>query len=146
MNPDGWGPWAGRIITGDEFQRLIYTVNTNGVVTPYDTTTLGLSGMRVEDFEIIPPDQDLYGCDLFGNALVKLSREHLRGVVGDLLITEAGEYGSSAEKIGKVFVLRWDNASGRFQVVHVPYLRRDGSNGLFEHVSFAPIDLPPLTP
>lgn len=137
-----WGPWAGKIVTGDESWNLIHTIDTNGAVTTFDATQIIAGGIRVEDFDIVPAGQDLYACDLFGNVLVQLSQQYLTNFVGDLLITHAGEF----DPPGKVFLLHWDAAITNFATVRVPYRRPDGQDGLFEHATFAPIHLPPLTP
>jgi hypothetical protein len=140
--PAKWGPWAGKIVTGDEGQNRIFTIDGNGEAASYDTTTIYWEGIRAEDFEIIPPNQDVYCCDLFGDVIVKLSRNYLTNHVGDLLITHAGEYGPP----GKLFIVRWNAAITNFTAIPVPYKRPDNSDGQFEHVTFAPIDFPPLTP
>lgn len=139
-----WGPWAGTIVTGDENfdPPLIYTVAANGSVSFFNTTNLIFEGIRTEDFDIIPPNQDLYACDLWGNRIVKLSRDYFANYVGDLLITDSGEYSAPA----KLFVLHWDAATTNFLTRRISYKRPDGSDGQFEHVTFAPIDLPGLTP
>jgi hypothetical protein len=138
-----FGPWAGKIITGDEDtlpNGTIYTIATNGAVIAYDTTALIPGGIHPEDFDIIPPDQNLYGCDpdMGINAIVKLSASYLTNYVGDLLITDAGEIHPPA----KSFIIHWDASITNFVTVYLSYVRRDGSDGHFEHVTFAPIDLP----
>ena len=131
-----WGPWAGKIITGDEdkFPPLIYTIATNGAVVPYDTTTLFPEGIATEDFDIIPANQSLYLCDNGNRAIKKLSANYFANHVGDLLITQAGEVFFGA----KLFIVHWDNATSSFVTLSVPY-----NDGFFEHATFAPIDLPP---
>jgi hypothetical protein len=137
-----WGPWAGKIITGDEEASppLIYTIATNGVVTTNDTTALIAGGIHTEDFEIIPPDQDLYVCDLSGNALMKVSRNYFTNFVGQLLITDGGDYGGFHHP-ARFFALRWDPATTNFVTLKILDYIRD-----VEHVTFAPINLPPITP
>ena len=121
-----WGPWAGKIITGDEIAHAIYAVATNGVFT---TNYLGIDP---EDFDIIPPNQNLYACDYENNRIVKLPASYLTNYVGDLLITQAGEPFNP-----RLFVVHWDTTITNFVTRVIPY------NSHFEHVSFAPIDLPP---
>ena len=136
-----WGPWAGKILTGDEMQfpPPLYTISTNGAVTTNDTTQLFPGGIQTEDFEVIPPNQDYYACDLFGSKLLKVSRDYFTNYVGDLLILDAGDGGSSSN--GKIYVLKWDVASNSFltrRLLSFP--------GPLEHATFAPVNLPPLTP
>jgi hypothetical protein len=138
-----WGPWAGKILTGDEnavdsngFARpLTYTTSANGVTNSYAL------GIYPEDFDIIPPSQDLYACDYTGNAIVKLSRNYLTNHVGSLLITDAGE----SSFPGKLFIVSWDAATTNFNIISIPFKRPDGSYGVFEHVTFAPLIVPTLT-
>jgi hypothetical protein len=143
-NTAKWGPWAGKLITGDEGQALIYTVSTNGTVTNFDTPSFLVGAtIRPEDFDIIPPDQDLYACDGEANMLVKLSRNYLTNYVGDLLITDAGE---TAPASGAVFILHWDANTTNFAVKTLNYFRPNGARGKLEHATFSPIDFPTLTP
>ena len=137
-----WGPWAGKIITGDEEKDppLIYTIATNGAVVTYDTTTLISGGIHPEDFDIIPTNQSLYACDYNSNTIVKLSKNYLTNYVGDLLITDAGE--NVLPSLGKLFIVHWDAAATNFITRRITYKRANGSNGRFEHVTFAPIELP----
>jgi hypothetical protein len=138
-----WGTWAGKIITGDEDfspNPVIYTIAVNGAVILYDTTNLISGGIHPEDFDIIPTNQNLY-CVAFndGNSsahtIVKLSKDYFSGYAGDLLITDAGENVPPA----KLFVVHWDAASTNFVTRRVQFF--DPSRR-FEHVTFAPIDLP----
>lgn len=137
-----WGPWAGKIITGDEEQSPppIYTIATNGVVTTNDTTLMIAGGIHTEDFEIIRPGQDFYACDLFRNLVLKVSRDYFTNYIGQLLITEGADFGNSVGE-AKLFVVRWDAATTNFvtrKILTFP--------SALEHVTFAPVNLPPLTP
>ena len=70
---------------------------------------------------------------------MKLSETLLRCHVGDLMITDAGEFGPGA----KLFLVHW--GGGNFVTQKISYFRPDTSPGHFEHVTFAPINLPALT-
>lgn len=140
-----WGPWAGKIITGDEDappQGVIYTIATNGAVTAYNTTNLISGGIRPEDFDIIPANQDLYACDPTGNQIMKLPYQFLTNYVGDILITDAGE--STNPNAGKLFIVHWNAATTNFVTVSIPFKRPNGTVGELEHVTFAPINLQPI--
>ncbi len=123
-----WGPWAGKIVCGAESHSppLIYTIATNGA-----TASFAL-GIAPEDFDIIPANQNLYICDFDQNKILKLPAAYFANHVGDLLITEAGEFGSSP----KLFIVHWNGTS--FITTSLSY------NGIFEHVTFAPLNLPAL--
>ena len=138
--PARWGPWAGRIITGDENLHVIYAIDTNGV-----TKTFNL-GIDPEDFDIIPTNQNLYACDhdlpnpLGGpsGAIVKFPASYFSNHVGDLLITDAGEVNPPA----KLFIVHWDAVHTNFVTTSISYIRPSGAPGDFEHVTFAPVDIP----
>jgi hypothetical protein len=76
-NVTNWGPWAGKIITGDEDRHVIYAIDTDGVTATFYTTNLIAGGIDPEDFDIIPPNQSLYVCDYGQSMLVKLSANYL---------------------------------------------------------------------
>lgn len=125
-----WGPWAGKIITGAESLHppLVYAIDTNGLINSY---TLGI---EPEDFDLIPPNQDLYCADEDNNIVVKLSRTLFTNYWGDLLITQSGDGGNGSP--GMLFIVHWNSTNAAFQVRSIYY----GPD--FEHVTFAPIDLP----
>ncbi|MGH7952620.1 MAG: hypothetical protein ACREFE_11985 [Limisphaerales bacterium] len=85
-----------------------------------------------EDFDIIPANQDLYLCDHSRGALLKLSHTYLQDYVGDLLITQAGEF-----EPARLFIVNWNGT--QFVVRSIP---APGGTTDIEHVTFAPLDLP----
>ena len=87
QRPAKRGPWAGKILTGDEGEGLSYAVDASGTVTNFSL------GINTEDFDLIPTNQDLYCADNGAGTIVKIPRTLLAPYVGRLLITEAGEYG-----------------------------------------------------
>jgi hypothetical protein len=125
-----WGGWAGKILTGNEYVGVIYVIDANGAATPYSLE------IHPEDFDLIPPDQDLYctANDGSGGVVLKISRAYFADYVGQLLITQAGEHMQPAA----LYIVRWDG--GPVVSVRIPY------PGAFEHVTFAPVSLPPLPP
>jgi hypothetical protein len=134
-NPAKWGQWAGKIIFGAESESppLVLTIDTNGVVEAFDM------GIAPEDFDLIPTNQDLYiagqpdGPDQ--GALLKLSREFLKDFVGDLLIAQVGDGANHPE--AKLFIVKWDSINSVPVIVGSISVPRN-----FEHVTFAPINLP----
>lgn len=127
-----WGDWAGKILTGNEYGGVIYAVDTNGAATPYSL------GIHPEDFDLIPPDQDLYctAYDNFGGAILKIPRAYFADYVGQLLITQAGEHMQPAA----LYIARWDGVP--VVSVRIPY--PSGYGWHFEQVTFAPVSLPTL--
>jgi hypothetical protein len=122
-----WGPWAGKILTGDEGEGLIYAVDASGTVTNFSL------GINTEDFDLIPTNQDLYCADEGAGTITKIPRTLLAPYVGRLLITEAGEYGPPA-----LFIVNWNPTNSVFDVLSFS----QGVNDELEHVTFAPINLP----
>ena len=130
-----WGPWAGKVITGDETTRQIYAIAADGAVTSFEL------GIAPEDFDIIPPNQDLYCVNYRYNepsTVLKLSRQVLANYVGDLVVTQAGEVSGGAA----VFIVSWNGTA--FAVRRIPLPPATGAH--FEHVTFAPLNLPALNP
>jgi hypothetical protein len=141
-----WGPWAGKIITGDESHLdpntgvadpVIYTIAPNSTVTTNETTALISSGIYPEDFQVIPPNQSLYLSAFANDSIMELPASALTNFVGDLLITEAGE---AQSRSAGLFIVHWDSQSSNFVTVPIPIPNSVG--GKIEHTAFAPIQLP----
>jgi hypothetical protein len=128
-----WGPWAGKILAGAEATDppLIHAIATNGVVS-----SLNL-GILPEDFDIIPPNQDLYCTGFNEGKIYKLSRNLLTNFVGDLLITQEGTLATGT----KLHVVHWNSGTSSFVVRSIP--PPPNFQG-FEHCTFAPVNLPSL--
>jgi hypothetical protein len=135
-----WGPWAGKILAGDELLDVIYAIGTDGVVETYDTTGFFPGGIQPEDFDMIQTNQSLYACDQELGQIVKLSESLLKCHAGRLMITQAGEFNPGA----KLFIVSWSGTN--FMTQSISYTNSLGNLGHFEHVTFAPIDLPTLAP
>jgi len=139
-----FGRLAGKIITGDEQELKLYAIDPDGAVTSYYTPNFfpgsiafgPAGGIGPEDFDIIRTNQDLYACDPDVGAIVKLPASFLAPYAGDLLITQAGEFNFAAA----LFIVRWecDNPVA----TRIGYKRPNGDYGHFEHVTFAPINIP----
>ena len=128
-----WGPWAGRVVTGDEDLALIFAVDVSGVTQSFNL------GIATEDFDVVPPNQDLYCVlhnDVGASEVLKLSKTLLTSYVGDVLITQAGE-GTFTPQL---FLVHWTGTDFAIRSISLP-----GSfGGHFEHVTFAPLTLPDL--
>jgi Calx-beta domain len=125
-DPARWGPWAGKIITGAESEDppRVISVATNGAVAHY------FLGICPEDFDIIPPNQDLYCTDQVNGSLFKVSRTLLTNFWGDLLITQEG-FGNPS-----LHIVHWSGSNF--------ITRRLSYTNAMEHCTFAPIDIPPI--
>ena len=116
---------------------MIWAIDTNGTAASYAL------GIDPEDFDIIPPTNDLYCVDYNGDqsSIVKLSHSVLTNYVGDLLVTQAGEI-IPPEPTAQLFIVHWSGTN--FVTRAISYYRADGTRGHFEHVTFAPINIPSL--
>jgi hypothetical protein len=130
-----WGPWAGKIITGDEDEHNIYTVAADGTITTNDTAALISGGIFPESFTVIPPNQSLYLAAYGNDSLMELPASALTNYIGDMLISQAGEGMSPG-----LFILRWDNQSSNFVTFSIPIPSAVGPQ--IEDIKFAPIQLP----
>ena len=130
-----FGPWSGKIITGDELSLSLYTIDAGGNVVTNDSNALFPNGIHSESITTIPPNQSLYLCDSTGG-IMKLSKNYFTSYVGDLLIEDGGENGSGNAKI---FIIHWEAASSKFITRRFQYLV--GGKTL-ERCVFAPIELP----
>jgi hypothetical protein len=148
-----YGPWAGKVITAGEYTRTIYATDTNGVTTPLNTYDIFPEGIEASDFDIVPPNQDLYCTlqepDSKDQGLVMIiPKTFLTNFVGYLLITESGENIPPPPPDyldhGKLFLLHWDPATTNFVANRV--FAPQASLRCLEHSTFAPITVQPLVP
>ena len=130
-----WGPWAGRILTGAESKipPLIHAVATNGLVTSFAL------GIEPEDFDVISTN-DLYCTAFVDHKILKVSRNLLTNYIGDLLITQEG---LPPNQCSRLFIVRWNSSNSAFEMRSFALPTTIYQVG-FEHVTFAPIDLPPV--
>jgi hypothetical protein len=56
-NGEAWGPWAGKLISGDEQSGKIWAVGTDGSAQGY---LLGINPDDPDDFELVPASNHLY--------------------------------------------------------------------------------------
>src|SRR5262249_3210688 len=120
-----------------------FSIDTNGTSTTFDTTLWLANGISPEDFDIIPPNQDLYLCDQdtlqnASGAVMKFSRSLLTNFAGDLLITQGGEIVPGHPS--QLFIIHRNGIE--FEVRSISYFHSAPFDGHLEHVSFAPIDIP----
>ncbi len=129
-----WGPWAGKILTGAESKipPLIHAIDANGLVTSF------VLGIEAEDFDIIPPNQDLYCTAFVDHKVLKVSRNLLTNYVGDLLITQEG---LPPNQCSRLFIVKWNPTNAALEMRSFALPTTIFQVG-FEHVTFAPIDLP----
>ena len=129
-NTNQWGPWAGKILTGDEQYRILYTIATNGAVNPYDL------GIAPDHFALIPASQNLYICDYGHNQILKLASAFLTNYVGNLLITQEGGGGY----FPGLFIVNWSGTNFVTRFINGSVVTNGTSQ--LEDATFAPMDLP----
>ena len=136
-----WGPWAGKILTGAESEfdgtTNLFAIDTNGAVARFDL------GISAEDFDIIPPNQDLYCVDEHDGVVLKLSQTLLTNYVGDLLIAQGGRAAPPPE----LFIVHWDGVQFVCRDIEVPYYSKGTfttNDNELESCVFAPMRIPPL--
>lgn len=139
-----WGPWAGKIITGDESHSdpvtgaadpVIYTIDINGIVATNHTMALVSGGIFPEDFDVIPANQNLYFTAFNNFAVMELPSHYFTNYIGDLLVSQAGE-GESAG----LFIVHWNAQNSNFVTLSIPV--PDSIGGKIEGATFAPIQFP----
>ncbi len=134
-----WGPWAGKIITGDSDGLFLYAIDTNGILTTYDTSTMVSGGIAIEAFALIRTNEDLYFVDAGQNEVLKISGAAFGKYTDDLLITQTATH-SDPEGFGPpadLFIIAWDSVNSVFKVRKIP-----AGPGILEDATFAPINLP----
>lgn len=97
------------------------------------------SGLASQATPYIPANQDLYCADDGQNWVLKVSKDAFTNHVGDGLITQSGFDNPAA-----LFMVHWNAATTNFVIMKIPM--PGNYVGGFEHVTFAPIDIPPTLP
>jgi hypothetical protein len=111
-----YGPWAGKIVAGNETQGRIFAINAQGNAAPFNL------GIRVEDIEIIPANENFYGVDPNGNTIWGAEAAGFSTMVGDFLIAQ--------ESPGLLYHVRWNGTT--FEKLQIAQVSK------WEHVTFAP--------
>jgi hypothetical protein len=143
-NNADYGPWSGKLLTADEEQHLFFTMDTNGIVTSFDL------GIAADKLLIIPTNQDLY-CVYYNDSqhdqgmILKVPRALLSRYAGAFLAEQAGEAQPEPFPGPKLFIIEWNPATSRFDTRAISVPDSLAQSGHFEGVTFAPIDITPLT-
>jgi RHS repeat-associated protein len=128
-----YGPWAGRLLVGDDQPGSFYAVDTNGVVVQYNFP-FGANSIRV-----IPENENFYGRDYNGQVddndggVYGAPASAFQGMAGDILI--ADEDTGNSEDAGYLYRAHWNGSN--FDIY--PVWTRDGQGGFnWEQICFAP--------
>lgn len=129
-DPLRFGPIAGTILVGAEDQILTHSIDVSGNVTSYSF------GVRVEDIDIIQPNESFIGVNFGTGRLLAAAPSSFAGLAGDILLTQESHSGSG------LFHLSWDGSA--YQVTHLPLAAGSQTPGQWEHVTFAPVGIIPF--
>jgi hypothetical protein len=124
------GPWAGKLVTGDDVNGIFYSVDTNGITTPFD---LGVP--QPEAYAIIPTNQDYYCTLINSGTILRVPRNYFTNFVGSLLVADEFSY---------PHMVQWDAAQTNFTVRYVPLPSSPGVLPNPEGATFAPLMLPTI--
>jgi hypothetical protein len=92
-DPDRYGPWAGKIIIGDNDQAGIYAISPDGAVQ------FNPIGIQPQDLVIIPVQENLYAITATNREIWHAKASEFAGMTGDLLIAE--------KQTGILWRVRW---------------------------------------
>jgi hypothetical protein len=109
-----------------------HAINTNRILASFAL------GIAPEDFDIIPPEQDLYCTAFVDHKVLKVSRNLLTNYVGNLMITQEG-----LNDCSRLFIVKWNSTNSAFETRSIPFPASTFQLG-FEHVTFAPLPLPDI--
>ena len=123
-----YGPWAGKILTGNELDLRLFTIDTNGVVIGWPFPA------PAENLNLIPANQDLYAVDAgmqgsTNGRVWKISRNAFTNYVGDILVTHEGNLDGQPKHV----IVHWDGTS----FVTTDLINTNALN--YEQATFAPV-------
>ncbi len=129
-----YGPWAGKLLTADQNNHQIISVDQSGSVSNYDL------GIYIDSIRVIPTNHDLYCVqkNALASKLLKVPRQFFNRYWGDLLMEQAHEPGPDPI----LFIVHWNGTGFDLHGFNL-WSYYNYIEGSFEGVVFAPIDLPP---
>jgi hypothetical protein len=135
-----WGPWAGRIITGQGPEDPLYDPEIYAIDASRQVTTNYL-GIQPEHFNLIPPNQSFYCADAGAGAIWKVPAGAFANHAGHLLIT--GMLSSGGAQPPALYIVHWDAGTTNFVVeeISAPWNWNSGYVQILEDGTFAPIEL-----
>ncbi len=141
-----YGPWAGKLLVGDEFEHLIYAISTSSTVSVYDTAEIVPGGFAAPgNFVVVRSNEDLYCTLQAGNhdesILLKISRTFLTNAIGDLLVTQTGEtVTANGFAFPTLNFIHWEAARTNFATRRVFFPPETGGL-IVEHSGTAPANI-----
>ena len=129
-DPTTYGPWAGKILAGNENNSCLYSIDAQG----NSQCWLQDLGWSPESPHVIPPNQNFFGVDFGGGRLEGAAASAFTVLVGDVLVpSEIG---------GDLWDVHWNPVSQMFEPIRVAKV------GQWEGSAFAPagiVEIPPAT-
>ncbi len=123
-NPARYGPWAGKILMGDELSHNIWTVDLQGNYLSYPV------GGNVESIRVVPPNENYYLADEGNNRLLGAPATAFQSMVGDIVVAD--------ETDGTVRDFRWNGVEFNSTTI------ASTGSGDLEGSNFAPAGIGPV--
>jgi RHS repeat-associated protein len=123
-DPDRYGPWSGKILTGAKDQSSVYAIDAQGqsISLPVDVQPL--------DIDVVPAQENFFAIDSVGRKIWGASDGAFAGIIGDILVTQ--------QSPGVITRLRWNGV--QFVASNL------ASATEFKQVAFAPAGINPIPP
>jgi hypothetical protein len=148
-----YGPWAGKLIVGNETTNTLYTIDTNGVVETWNLGTPGF-GVAGQAFLVVPGTNDDFYCedsawwgpgDSSFSYIRKLPGAFFPTNSGDIIVAQCPEENNNLQP-QTIWLLRWNGtAFGTSCLILSNFtegpLKFSPDFGLVEKGVFAPIHI-----
>ncbi|HEX3252719.1 MAG TPA: hypothetical protein VHS05_24990, partial [Pyrinomonadaceae bacterium] len=123
-DPDRYGPWSGRILTGAKDQSVLYAIDVQG-----QSSTLPLD-VHPQDVDIVPAQENFFAVDTVARKVLGASDGAFAAIIGDILVTQQAP--------GVIKRLRWNG---------VQFVESSLATAAeFKQVAFAPAGVSPIQP
>jgi len=123
-DPDRYGPWSGKILTGAKDQSLVYAIDAQG-----QSSSLAVN-VQPQDIDVVPAQENFFAVDTVSRKVWGASDGAFAAIIGDILVTQ--------QSPGVITRLRWNGV----QFVASPL----ASATEFRQVAFAPAGINPIQP
>jgi RHS repeat-associated protein len=122
--PERYGPWAGKILTGARTQGGVYAIDNQGSATFHHV------GIDPEDITIIPAHENFYGVDPSDQKIWGAPAAAFSSMIGDVLIAQ--------QTPGILSRAHWNGTEFEIaQIAQVPQWRQ---------ITFSPSGISPISP
>jgi hypothetical protein len=142
--PARFGKLAGRILAGAEEQYNLHTFDASGERETFSLKAANALSIKIEDIDIVNPNENFFGVNYGTNALLGVSSDQLAPLVGDIILTQ--EVPPSTQS--GMWTLRWNFSTNTVQTQAIPIKAGSATVGQWEHVTFAGAGFPevPIPP